>query len=230
MGAEHRSLHRLELEGGGRTVVLRHRSEAVYFVVAGDAEIVDERTGEAVALPAGSMVHVGQEQPYRLVGTTASELVGGACPPDPTLYGEAGAGDDHSPGATTAGDGASAIRVFHKDRPSHVLPLISSDARLVVWPGVGAEFANLNYVTMQPGEANTPHAHPTSEDTIYILEGRGSIDDLTNGERLEFEAGDVVHVPPGVRHAVRADRGERIVSFGGPCPPDRALFGHAVEV
>jgi quercetin dioxygenase-like cupin family protein len=120
------------------------------------------------------------------------------------------------------------IRVFHVDRPSHLLPLISSDARLVVWPGTGAELANLNYVVMEPGEANTPHAHQTSEDTIYILRGRGTIDDLTNGTQLPFEAGDVLHVPPGVRHAVRADRGERIVSFGGPCPPDRALFGHAV--
>jgi quercetin dioxygenase-like cupin family protein len=81
---------------------------------------------------------------------------------------------------------------------------------------------------MQPGEANTPHAHPVSEDTIYILEGKGSIDDLTNGVRLAFATGDVIHVPAGVRHAVRADRGARIVSFGGPCPPDRALFGHAV--
>jgi len=124
----------------------------------------------------------------------------------------------------------SAIRVFHCDSPSHVLPLISSDARLVIWPGVGgADMANLNYVAMQPGEANTPHAHPSSEDTIYILEGAGSIQDITNETVLTFHPGDVVHVPPGVRHAVRADRGERVVSFGGPCPPDLTLLGHAIE-
>ncbi len=121
------------------------------------------------------------------------------------------------------------IRVFHRDRPSHRLPLIASDARLVIWPGVGAEYANLNYVAMQVDEANTPHAHATSEDTIFILEGRGSVDDLTNGVRLTFQAGDVVHVPPGVRHAVRADQQEPVVSCGGPCPPDQALLRHATE-
>jgi len=121
------------------------------------------------------------------------------------------------------------IRVFHRDRPSRLLPLISSDARLVVWRGVGAELANMNYVTMQPGESNTPHAHPDSEDTIFILEGEGSIDDLTHHVRLAFLAGDVIHVPAGVRHAVHADRGTRVVSFGGPCPPDLALLNHASD-
>lgn len=117
-----------------------------------------------------------------------------------------------------------AIRVFHRDRPDRVLPLIASDARLIVWPGVGAWTANMNYVAMQPGEANVPHAHPDSEDAIFILAGKGSIEDLTNGKRLEFEEGQVVFVPPGVEHKVSADRGSSIVSVGGPAPADTALL------
>jgi quercetin dioxygenase-like cupin family protein len=113
-----------------------------------------------------------------------------------------------------------AFRVFHRDEPSLYAPFISSDARLVVWPGVGALTANMNYVRMQPGERNEPHAHSDSEDTIFIVDGSGSVDDLTNGIRLPFEAGDVIHVPSGVVHAVCADRGEPVVSVGGPCPPD----------
>jgi quercetin dioxygenase-like cupin family protein len=105
-----------------------------------------------------------------------------------------------------------------------MLALISDDARLVVWPGVGAHTANMNYVTMLPGEANTPHVHSESDDTIYILEGRGSVEDLTHGTRFEFETGDVVHVPAGVRHAVSADRGSKVVSVGGPCPADMGLL------
>ncbi|ORW32740.1 hypothetical protein AWB91_09625 [Mycobacterium paraense] len=111
-------------------------------------------------------------------------------------------------------------RVFHREEPSLYAPFISSDARMVVWPGVGAQSANMNYVRMQPGEHNVPHAHSESEDTIYILEGRGTVEDLSNGARYEFEAGDVIHVPVGVRHAVHADLGELVVSVGGPCPPD----------
>jgi quercetin dioxygenase-like cupin family protein len=115
-----------------------------------------------------------------------------------------------------------AIRVFHRDESDVRLPMIARDARLIVWPGVGAWSANMNYVLMEPGEANVPHAHELSEDTIVILAGEGTIADLTNDALHEFHGGQVVHVPPGVRHQVRADRGMAIESVGGPCPADVA--------
>jgi quercetin dioxygenase-like cupin family protein len=114
------------------------------------------------------------------------------------------------------------IRVFHEDQPDAMLPMIASDARLVVWPGVGAETANMNFVIMEAGEENVPHAHASSEDTIYVLEGEGTIADLDREETHRFHAGQVIHVARGVRHQVRADRGTSIVSVGGPCPGDRA--------
>jgi quercetin dioxygenase-like cupin family protein len=98
--------------------------------------------------------------------------------------------------------------------------MIAKDARLVVWPGVGADNANMNYVDMQPGERNVEHVHEESEDTIYILDGKGTIEDVTNGTRLEFGPGDVIHVSVGVWHAVVGDRGEHVESVGGPCPAD----------
>ena len=88
----------------------------------------------------------------------------------------------------------------------------------------------MNYVRLQPGEANSPHVHQHSEDTIFILDGLGTVDDLSNGTRLEFGAGDVVHVPPGVRHAVNADRGTSIESVGGPCPADEGILRLAQPV
>jgi quercetin dioxygenase-like cupin family protein len=113
-----------------------------------------------------------------------------------------------------------AIRVYHRDETTVRLPMIARDARLVVWPGVGALTANMNYVLMAPGEANVPHAHPVSEDTIVILAGEGTISDVSRGVDHRFAAGQVVHVPKGVRHQVRADRGRPIESVGGPCPAD----------
>jgi len=104
------------------------------------------------------------------------------------------------------------------------MPMIASDARLVVWPGTGAETANMNYVRMQPGEANVPHVHRSSEDTIFVLEGEGTVADLSNGFELPFHAGQVIHVPPGLEHQVRGDRGAEVVSVGGPCPADIELF------
>ena len=118
-----------------------------------------------------------------------------------------------------------AIRVFHVDKPDVILPpIISKDARLVVWPGAGAETANMNYVRLEPGEANIPHIHERSEDTIFILEGRGTLRDYDHGLELQFEAGNALQVPVGVKHAVAADRGVGIVSVGGPCPADHAML------
>lgn len=117
-----------------------------------------------------------------------------------------------------------AVRVFHRDRPDAMMPMIASDARLIVWPGTGAFTANMNYVHMKAGEENVPHTHHESEDTIYVLSGKGSIADLSNDAVLEFEEGQVVHVPAGVEHQVRGDRGSDIVSVGGPCPADMKLL------
>ncbi|HJN59852.1 MAG TPA: cupin domain-containing protein [Alphaproteobacteria bacterium] len=117
-----------------------------------------------------------------------------------------------------------AIRVFHRDKPDLMLPIISKDARLIVWPGVGAHTANMNYVKMEPDEANVPHVHAESEDTIYILEGKGTVADMSNGDKLDFTAGQVIHVPVGLRHAVAADKGSPVVSVGGPCPADKGLL------
>lgn len=116
------------------------------------------------------------------------------------------------------------IRVFHRDHPTLRLPLISKDARFVVWPGTDAWNANVNYVVLEPGEENVPHIHSHAEDTIFILEGKGTAVDHTHGVSLPFHAGCIVHVPVGVKHAICADRGERIVSVGGPAPADVPLL------
>ncbi|MGH8952986.1 MAG: cupin domain-containing protein [Acidimicrobiia bacterium] len=113
-----------------------------------------------------------------------------------------------------------AIHVFHRDDPDLMMPMIARDARLVVWPGKGSQTANMNYVDMQPGERNTPHVHTGSEDTLFVVSGSGTIEDLDSELELPFEAPCAVHVPVGVWHAVRADKGTRVESVGGPSPAD----------
>ena len=113
-----------------------------------------------------------------------------------------------------------AIHVMHADTPDLYMPMIAADARLVVWAGNGSQTANMNYVDMHPGERNIPHTHLGSEDTLYVLSGRGTIEDLSNAIELPFEAPCVVHVPVGVWHAVSADRDSNIESVGGPSPAD----------
>lgn len=215
-GAEHRTMAVVRLPADATTVTLTHPGEAVWYVVGGGGTARAE-DGEDLELDEGSMVHVEGGAAYALLaGPEGLEAIGGPCPPDPDL------GTDKAPRRAGA-----RVRKFHRDRPALKVPMISSDARLVVFPGVGAESANMNYVRLEPGEENVPHIHPESEDTIFILAGAGTVCDHDNEVVQEFEAGDAIHVPVGLKHAVRADRGVEIVSVGGPCPPDRGMLERA---
>ena len=105
-------------------------------------------------------------------------------------------------------------------KPDELLPMIASDARLIVWPGTGSRDGEHELRAHAARRGEHPPQPPVSEDTIFVLSGKGTIADLTNDRVLEFEAGQVLHVPPGVQHQVRGDRGEEIVSVGGPSPAD----------
>jgi quercetin dioxygenase-like cupin family protein len=223
-GATQRSIHLVQLAPSSGTIRLEHPGESVYYILDGSGNVVGDGPSEAARLTPGSMVHVAPDTGYRFAaGANGLEIFGGPCPHDPAVYGGAGYSQvpaDAAPTGQAAHAVAARIQVFHQDEPALMLPLISADARMIVWPGVGAWTANMNYVRMRPGEENKAHTHEESEDTIVILEGRGSIDDLTHGKTHEFKAGDVVHVPVNLRHAVRANRGDSVVSVGGPCPAD----------
>ena len=221
LGARLRSIHHISLEARGRTEALEHPMEAVYYVMEGAGAVLDTALGSRKELALGAMAHVGPDTRYVLeAGPDGAEIVGGPCPSDFRMYSHLGVEEFPIPEPSVSREAAKGVRAFHRDQPTAMVPMIARDARLIVWAGVEAYTANMNYVDMQPGERNIEHVHVESEDTIYILDGKGSIDDLTNDLRLEFEAGDVVHVPVGVWHAVSGDRNDHIESVGGPCPAD----------
>ena len=85
-GANLRTMHRISLRPGGRTIPLRHPGEAVYYLIDGTATATDPDVGSH-DLRAGSMILVEAGTTYVLqAGPDGAELVGGPCPPDPTLY------------------------------------------------------------------------------------------------------------------------------------------------
>lgn len=87
VGSQHRSLHRLLLEPGGRTIDLQHPSESVYYVRTGSATVTDADGGDRHALVEGSMVHVDPSTAHSFeAGEGGAEIVGGPCPPDPSIY------------------------------------------------------------------------------------------------------------------------------------------------
>ncbi|MEA2321860.1 MAG: hypothetical protein QOD81_1710 [Solirubrobacteraceae bacterium] len=86
-GAQLRSLARIRLGAGARTVALRHPDEAVYYVIEGYGSVAEGHAAEPNALVPGAMVHI---DPGTLYVITADErgldLVGGPSPADPALY------------------------------------------------------------------------------------------------------------------------------------------------
>ncbi len=114
------------------------------------------------------------------------------------------------------------IRVFDPSHEGVAVPMISRQAKLIAWPGVGARQAQMNYVILEPRESNVPHRHERSEDTIFVVAGRGIVTNVDTGRIQPLEAGCIVHVPAGVGHAVTAET--RMLSVGGPCPPDEAML------
>ncbi|GAA1143015.1 cupin domain-containing protein [Nocardioides aquiterrae] len=217
-GAVCRSFYDLVLGAGATSRPLAHPGEAVYYVVEGTVTLLEHVESGSVShsLGEGSMIHVPGRSVYSFESASGARLVGGPSPVDPQI-GE----------RPTEPLSESAIAIHHRDRPGLMVPFISKDARLVVWLGAGAETANMNYVVLEPGERNKEHVHAVSEDTIHILEGHGTAENVTTGEKLPFGPGDTVHIQIGFWHAVAADLGERVVSVGGPCPADVDMLRNA---
>lgn len=87
MGATERSLHLIRLGPGSRTIRMRHPSEAAYYVMDGEARIVDYDGGSSWPLVTGSLFHVEAGTTYAIhTDGAAARILGGPCPPDPALY------------------------------------------------------------------------------------------------------------------------------------------------
>lgn len=87
VGAAFRTMHRIELAGGSRTVAMRHPMEAAYYVIRGDGVVRDPDNGGSEALVAGSMIFVEPGTAYLIeAGGTGLLLLGGPCPADTALY------------------------------------------------------------------------------------------------------------------------------------------------
>jgi mannose-6-phosphate isomerase-like protein (cupin superfamily) len=86
-GAACRTMHRIELAGGSRTIALKHAMEAAYYVIRGDGVVRDPDEGSSEPLVEGSMIFVEPGTAYAFeAGGAGILLLGGPCPADPALY------------------------------------------------------------------------------------------------------------------------------------------------
>jgi quercetin dioxygenase-like cupin family protein len=87
VGAELRSMHRIQLASGARTVPLRHPMEAVYYVMNGSGTALDPDAATEQPLIEGSMVHIEPHTAYLFrAGPEGLEILGGPCPADVSMY------------------------------------------------------------------------------------------------------------------------------------------------
>ena len=64
---------------------------------------------------------------------------------------------------------------------------------------MGSEKIRFKITEYQPGYRHKLHMHPTQEEVIFVLEGRGITE--TKEDKIEIGPGSVVFVPAGVYHA-----------------------------
>jgi quercetin dioxygenase-like cupin family protein len=100
--------------------------------------------------------------------------------------------------------------------PDIELPNGSFSRMLVTGERAEGATASLGYSVFRPGTALGSVAHET-EELAYVLSGRGRLQ-LDDGP-VEFEAGQALHIPAGVWHAVVNDGDQDVVMvFGFPHP------------
>jgi quercetin dioxygenase-like cupin family protein len=100
--------------------------------------------------------------------------------------------------------------------PDIELPNGSFSRMLVTAKRAAGATASLGYSVFRPGTELGSVAHDT-EEFAYVASGSGRLR-LDDGD-VEFRAGDALHIPAGVWHAVVNDGDEDVVMiFGFPFP------------
>jgi quercetin dioxygenase-like cupin family protein len=90
-------------------------------------------------------------------------------------------------------------------------------SRMLVTDGrVDGNAASLGYSVFTPGTVLSPVRHE-AEEIAYVVAGSGELQ--LDGSPVAFRAGDALHIPAGVWHAV-ANTGEAdvVMVFGFPRP------------
>ena len=108
-----------------------------------------------------------------------------------------------------------------------VVPLESTDlielpqgswSRMLVTDGrVDGNASSLGYSVFTPGTVLTPVRHE-AEEFAYVVSGEGQL--RLDDEAVRFRAGDAMHIPAGVWHAVANTGDDDVVMVFGFAHPD----------
>lgn len=85
---------------------------------------------------------------------------------------------------------------------------------------VGARHITVGWATFPEGSAPPGHVHPTQEEVVFIVSGRGQL--VSPDNTVDLEPGVAVYIPIGTHHAtVSLGPGplEMVCSFSPPVAP-----------
>lgn len=85
---------------------------------------------------------------------------------------------------------------------------------------VGTQHITVGFATFPEGSAPPGHIHPTQEEVVYIVSGRGQL--VSPDSTVDLEPGVAVYIPIGTHHAtVSLGPGplEMVCSFSPPVAP-----------
>ena len=96
--------------------------------------------------------------------------------------------------------------------------------RLIGWPGIGTRMVSFHLLIHRPGGTIHENSFLIGEECLVCLRGFGEVDIGKGWERVA--PGNVVFVPPGVKHATRCapDTSEDFIALSYICPSPLELY------
>jgi quercetin dioxygenase-like cupin family protein len=82
----------------------------------------------------------------------------------------------------------------------------------------GASFA-VDRLSVDKGGSVPPHKHETSDELIYVLDGKGTT--TIGGKTLAIAAGDSIRIPAGVEHSLVVTEKWNAVQVYAPAGPEQ---------
>jgi putative monooxygenase len=113
----------------------------------------------------------------------------------------------------------SLVSVFRDD--AEIVALPGRQWGLLLGPGnAGSRNITLGFSVFPAGSAPPGHVHPSEEEMIYVVAGRGEL--IAADTSVSLRPGVAVYIPPGVHHATVASVDEPlslITAFSPPVVP-----------
>ena len=225
VGPTRGALSRVTIKPSARIALHQHPTATeVLYVIRGMARVRSADNPAPAIAEAGDIIYCPAGLPHSIESAPLAqlELVQLFVPPgpqhvylDPSARGATVAVQKKKGGTSQGGAGDPKIIKAGAVKP---YPILGGKGEVALYlDGTGGAPGSVQRLEAEAGAKVPPHKHDTSDEILYILSGRGQM--TVAGQTLPVTAGDAVHLPLGVEHALEVS--EKLVAVqlyapGGP--------------